>query len=153
MHIGSERSRKNNGYDPDHKSRPVHTLNFASSIIKISIMQITSAAPKSLLKTNTHTDWWQRYLQFCDGQSAQYMLWFLLPLTTLTCIFMPVSISLVYFFTGIEGIYLPFITLSMLAFFGNILLNIAGMGTRATISAYLLSILLHIAGPVTAALS
>lgn len=115
-------------------------------------MQITSVAPKSLLKTNILADYRQRYLQFCDRQSAQGIVWFLLPLTTLTCIFMPVSISLVYFFTGPEGFYLPFVTVSMLTFFVNILLNVAGMGTRATISAYLLSILLHIAGPVAATL-
>lgn len=114
-------------------------------------MQHTSALPVFLPKTSTRINWWHRYLQFCDRQSS--MLWFLLPLITLTCIFMPVSISLVYYFAGPEGIYLPFVTLSMLVFFGNILLNIAEMNTRTTISAYLLSILLHIAGPVVAILS
>ncbi|MBV6441872.1 MAG: hypothetical protein DYG98_23325 [Haliscomenobacteraceae bacterium CHB4] len=115
-------------------------------------MQITSAAPKSLLKTRTHTNWWQRYLQFCDRQSAQNTFWFLLPLITLTCIFMPVSICLVYYFAGLESFYLSFVAVSVLTFFTNILLNIAQTGTRVTISAYLLSVLLHIAGPVAAVL-
>lgn len=104
-----------------------------------------------MLKTGARIDWWQRYLEFCDRESAQSTLWFLIPLTTLTCVFMPVSIGLVYYFAGAESFYLSFVAFSILVFFLNVLLNIAETGTRTTISAYLLSVLLHIAAPVAAA--
>lgn len=113
-------------------------------------MQTISVRSQSLTPSAQRAGWRQQYLAFCDRQARQPMLWFLLPLITITCIFMPVSISLVYFLAP-GDFYLPFVVLTMLSFFANILFHIAGAGTRVTITAYLLTVAVNIAGPILAA--
>lgn len=113
-------------------------------------MQTISVQSKSFTPSAQRVGWWQQYLAFCDRQARQPMLWFLLPLTTITCIFMPVSISLVYFLAPAD-FYLLFVVLTMLSFFANILFHVAGAGTRVTITAYLLTMAINIAGPILAA--
>ncbi len=85
-----------------------------------------------------------RYLAFCDRQMKQRTLWYLIPLMALPAAVMPISIFAMSYFGG----YLPFVGVSMLLFFSNILVNIAGQNTRWTITLFLLTILFHLIIPV-----
>lgn len=86
----------------------------------------------------------EKYLNFCDEQLKNRMLWYLVPLISLTTTIMPISIIAMSYFEG----YLAFIGLSMFLFFGNIIFNIAQLHTRYTISIYLLSVIIHFIIPI-----
>lgn len=82
---------------------------------------------------------WQQYLAFCDRQMEQRTLWYLIPLMALPAAVMPISIFLMSYFDG----YLLFVGASMLLFFANIIVNIADLNTRWTISLFLATILFN----------
>ncbi len=86
----------------------------------------------------------QRYWEFCDRQMRMSTVWFLIPLMSLSAAIMPMSILLMSYFSW----YILFVGISILMFFGNIILNIAGYGTRKTITFYLLTVLFNFLSPL-----
>ena len=82
----------------------------------------------------------QQYLDFCDSQTTSNVLWFLLPLITLPAAIMPITILMLYTSSWL----LPFIGISMLLFFTNILATIGGYSTRVTISIFALTIFINL---------
>lgn len=89
-------------------------------------------------------DWLSRYWAYCDRQMKQRTLWYLLPLMSLSAAVMPIGIFLMSYFTW----YLSFVAISILLFFANIVVNIAGQHTRTTITIYLITLLVHVLAPL-----
>lgn len=89
-----------------------------------------------------------RYDAFCKGQEKQRMVWYLIPLMSLPAVVMPISIMAMSYFTG----FLPFIALSILLFYTNIVLTVAERPVKTRITFYLLTVLLHIVIPLAALL-
>lgn len=88
---------------------------------------------KSTKLQKERKSWAQQYLSFCDQQMDQRTLWYLIPLMSLPAAVMPISIFLMSYFEG----YLLFVGASMLLFFTNVVVNIAELSTRWTISIFL----------------
>ena len=89
-------------------------------------------------------NWTSRYLAYCDRQMQQRTLWYLLPLMSLSAAVMPIGIFLMSYFSW----YLPFVAISILLFFANIVVNIADQHTRTTITVYLFTLLVHVLTPL-----
>lgn len=96
------------------------------------------------LRKKEQIGWKQKYLNFCDQQMKQRTLWYLIPLMSLSAAIMPISIFLMSYFEG----YIVFVAISILLFFGNIILSIADQPTRVTITFYLLTLLVHFLVPL-----
>gem|GEM_PF-1364940 len=86
----------------------------------------------------------ERYLEYCDSQTKEGLLWYLIPLMTLSAAVMPPSIFAMSYFTG----YIAFIAISILLFYTNIILCIAEQSTRVTITTYFLTLVFHILVPL-----
>jgi hypothetical protein len=85
----------------------------------------------------------KKYLTFTESQMEHRTLWFLIPLILLPTAIMPVSIILMY---G-SSWYLAFVGLSIILFFSNVVINIAQLPTKVTISVFLFTVLIHILLP------
>lgn len=80
----------------------------------------------------------ERYFEYCDSQAK--IVWFLIPLMSLSAAIMPAGFVLMWSFDW----YLAYVFFSVILFFGNIILNIAERNTRETISFYLFTIAFHV---------
>lgn len=87
----------------------------------------------------------QRFLQYCDDQMPQRTLWYLIPLISLSAAVMPIGIFMMSYF---PNLYLAFVAVSVLSFFSNLVVNIAGLHTRVTISVYILTLVIHFLTPL-----
>ena len=87
-----------------------------------------------------------KYLAYCDAQMKQRVVWYLIPLISLSTVVMPIGIFAMSYFSA----YIFFVGLSVLLFFANIIVNIAEQHTRITISVYILTILFHFILPLIA---
>ncbi|MBK8501552.1 MAG: hypothetical protein IPL46_04720 [Saprospiraceae bacterium] len=85
-----------------------------------------------------------RYDAFCKRQESEGLLWYLIPLMTLPTIIMPISTIAMSFLTG----YIAFVGVSILLFFANIIVTIAGLSQKTVISTYLFTVLFHIMAPL-----
>lgn len=77
-----------------------------------------------------------RYLAFCEREEKERALWFIVPLMVLPAAVMPISIFLMSYF----DMFLAFVGVSILLFFTNIILGIAGQPARVTISFFLFTV-------------
>lgn len=86
----------------------------------------------------------EQYDSFCRRQEKQAVLWYLIPLMSLPAAVMPASIIAMSYLPG----FIPFIGVSILLFFGNIILNIAGLKRKTIITFYFATALIHILVPL-----
>lgn len=91
---------------------------------------------KSTKLQKERKSWLEQYFAFCDRQTEQRTLWYLIPLMSLPAAVMPISIFLMSYFEG----YLLFVGASMLLFFANVIVHIAELSTRWTISLFLATV-------------
>ena len=75
----------------------------------------------------------------CDAQMKDRVLWYLIPLIVLSGCVIPVSI----FFMLDASWFMIFVPITMLMFFGNIILNIAEQHTRITITAFIVTVIFN----------
>lgn len=104
----------------------------------------SDAMVQSQVKLRPKVKFATRYDAFCRRQESEGLLWYLLPLMTLPTIVMPVSIIAMSYLTG----YIPFIGVSILLFFTNIILSIAKQSQKTIITCYLVTLLFHILLPL-----
>lgn len=111
-----------------------------------STNQVASTSIKTLNSTGTQArkGALARYYDFCDRQDHQRAFWFIVPLMIMSAAIMPVTIFMMSYF----GFFLPFIGISILSFFTNIILSIAGQPTRVTITFFLFTVAFHFAVPL-----
>ena len=81
----------------------------------------------------------EKYLDYCDAQMKDRVLWYLIPLIVLSGCVIPVSI----FFMLDASWFMIFVPITMLMFFGNIILNIAEQHTRITITAFIVTVIFN----------
>jgi hypothetical protein len=87
----------------------------------------------------------EQYDIFCRRQEKQAVLWYMIPLMSLPAAVMPISIFAMSYLPG----FIPFIGVSILLFFGNIILNIADVKRKTIITFYFATVLIHILVPST----
>ena len=85
-----------------------------------------------------------RYNEFCDRQKDKEFLWYSLSFITLIGSIMPISLMTMFS----TPYFYPFVFLSMLLFFGNILVVIGRTSIKFIISFYLITVCLNILIPV-----
>jgi hypothetical protein len=82
-----------------------------------------------------------RFNEFADGQQNWAMAYWIGSLMVIGSFFLPVTFLVVYSFGGPVITYLA---LSMTSFFVSLIANMGGMGIRACLYSFFLSILLHL---------
>lgn len=115
-------------------------MEYSSKVNSIPSREITSKTKAFNFSSNMKPSIRQRYLDFCDAQMKQRTVWFLIPLMSLSAAIMPAGFVLMWNFDW----YTVYVAISVLTFFGNIILNIAEQNTRTTISFYFITVLFHI---------
>ena len=105
---------------------------------------VLNAMDTVLAQKSEKTGILSRYYDFCDKEEKQRTLWFIIPLMSLASAIMPVTIFLMSYF----DFFLFFVAISILLFFTNIILSIAGQPTRVTITFYLFTVLFHFLAPL-----
>ncbi len=109
------------------------------------IIAITSSILKNKKKKQGQKQGFAtKYDAFCKGQEGQSMLWYLVPLMSMPAAIMPISIFIMSYFPG----FIPFVGVSMLLFFSNIILTISEQSTKTRITFFLLTVAFHIAVPL-----
>ncbi|MCC6726424.1 MAG: hypothetical protein IT258_18120 [Saprospiraceae bacterium] len=86
-----------------------------------------------------------RYRAFLEREEKNRTLWFIVPLMVLSAGVMPPTIFLMSYF---GGLFLPFVGISILLFFTNITLSIAGQPVRVTIGFFLFTVAFHFVVPL-----
>lgn len=94
---------------------------------------------------HSHKSLRQRYLDFCDQEEKERTLWFILPLMTLPAVIMPITI---FMMSAFSAVYVYFVGASMLLFFANLIMSIAGKPTRVLISFFIFTLLFHFLMPL-----
>lgn len=92
-------------------------------------------------ETKRQTSLFQKYWAFCDTQQKNAMIWYIIPLFSLSSALMPMTFLALYMSSGIQTWHLAF---SGTLLFVNIIPNISHASTRVTISIFLVTILLHV---------
>ena len=90
----------------------------------------------------------QKYLNWCDDQMKNRMIWFLFPALILPCLFMPLAMYGMLTYGGVG--LLPFIFVSMMLFVGGMVANVGEKNTRTTISLFLMGVVWNIVYPLVA---
>lgn len=85
----------------------------------------------------------RRYEKFCDRQQGKQFLWYSISFTTLIGAIMPIALITMYYTPW----FYPFIILSMLLFFGNILTIIGEASIKVVISFYLFTVFINLMVP------
>lgn len=80
------------------------------------------------------------YLSFVDSQKQNSMIWWLGSLMIHGCVLVPLTFLYVY---HMDGPSLPFLFISLISFFINIVANMGGAAFRFTFSSLVFSVLLH----------
>jgi hypothetical protein len=83
---------------------------------------------------------WTKYLNFADGQKENRLAWFLVSIILHATVLVPLTFMLVY---SLGGYVIPCLAASMVIFFANIVANMGGASTRATIFLFGFSLLIH----------
>ena len=86
------------------------------------------------------TGLWSKYMAFVDSQKSNSMFWWLGSLMLHGCLLVPLTFLMVY---TLDGPSLPFLFISLISFFINIIANMGGAGFRFTFSSLVFSILVH----------
>lgn len=105
------------------------------------------------LKTTTAINWthtatvntpeislWAKYLKFADSQKPNHLFWWLISLLLHSTMFVPLTFVIV---SSLGGHTAPFLAISMILFFFNIVANMGGASTRVTIFLFALSLVAH----------
>lgn len=104
---------------------------------------VKSASQNVLEKEKRNQGFLARYNEFCRRQESQGILWYLIPLMSLSAVVMPVSIMAMSWLPG----YIPFIAVSILLFFTNVVLTIAEQSKKVVITFYLFTVAFHLVVP------
>jgi len=102
---------------------------------------------RSITPTKSKPTLLERYYAFCDAEMKNRMVWFLLPLMSLSAAAMPISITIMYYYAAYP-VYLAFVAFTILAFYANILATIAEKNTRVTITLYFITLALFTIIPI-----
>lgn len=94
--------------------------------------------------------YYDRFIKYCESQSEQSTLWFLVPLVTLAGSIMPLAIFLILYF-GLPG-FLTYVAIAVPLFFINLVVHISGYPTKVTIPLYLITALFNLLFPIVALL-
>lgn len=113
-------------------SSNINTASTKKSAANINVYNLPAVAKRKSIK--------ERYLAYCDEQMKQKTVWFLVPMVSLGAAVMPAGFTLMLNFDW----YIGYVAISILMFFGNLILNVADQNTRITISFYFITILFHI---------
>jgi len=89
---------------------------------------------------NASVSLWTKYLTFADGQTENRLGWFLVSIILHSTILVPLTFIVVY---SLGGYVVPFLAISMVLFFSNIVANMSGANTRVTIFLFGLSLFIH----------
>lgn len=81
-----------------------------------------------------------KYNAFVDAQKPNSIAWWLGSLMLHGCVLVPLTFLLVY---SLNGPSLPFLFISMIAFFINVIANMGGAPFRFTFGTFVLSLVLH----------
>ncbi len=93
---------------------------------------------------------WDKYLAFVESQKPSAIGWWLGSLMLHGCILVPLTFLLVY---SLGGPTLPFLFISMMLFFINVIANMGGAAFRFTFNSFILSIAIHLLMVITVLLS
>ena len=93
---------------------------------------------ESEVKTH-NSNLWEKYLAFVDSQSGYSLAWWIGSLL-LQSIILPLTFLLVYTWNGPT---LPFLAISMVCFFTNVISNMGGAPFRFRFNSFLLSVIIH----------
>ncbi|HEY1010406.1 MAG: hypothetical protein ACO1NS_08100 [Daejeonella sp.] len=104
---------------------------------KISTSFISTSIPDHTQKEGFAS----KYLDFVDGQKANSIAWWLGSLLLHGCILVPLTFLFVYSTGGPTGLFL---TISMVAFFVNVIANMGGAGFRFTFNSLVVSVIIHL---------
>jgi hypothetical protein len=96
----------------------------------------------SIVNTTSNVSLIKRFNDFADGQQPYAIVWWIVSLTVLGGLFLPLTFLLVY---SLGGPAAPFLALSMISFFASLVANMGGMGIRVALSTFFFSIALHLA--------
>lgn len=89
---------------------------------------------------------WAKYISFVDSQEPNALAWWLGSLLLQGCILVPLTFLLVY---SLGGPVSPFLFISMVCFFINVIANMGGAAFRHTFNSLVLSIIIHLAMIIT----
>ncbi|MEO1513633.1 MAG: hypothetical protein AAFV95_01430 [Bacteroidota bacterium] len=84
-----------------------------------------------------------RYNDFCTRQEGQHFLWYSISFITLVGSVMPISLILM----SMTPLFLPYVFVDMLFFFGNVLTIIGRARMKVVISFFLLTVAVNILVP------
>lgn len=102
------------------------------------------------LRTEVQTQsLWQKYIAYCDSQEDNRFFWFALSLFIVPCVFMPLSLYVIFQYSWYTYLIMPYTAL----LFANILTNVVQLPTRISISVFFVTILFNIAVPAIALLT
>ena len=68
-----------------------------------------------------------RYFSYVDNQDDQYIFWFMTAILAIPCVFMTLSIIVMYMYSTVLEYYIGF---AMMLFFANVIVHLAGMKAR-----------------------
>lgn len=80
------------------------------------------------------------YMSFVDSQKGNSMIWWLASLMVHGCILVPLTFLYVY---HMDGPSVPFLFISLISFFINIVANMGGAAFRFTFNSLVFSVLIH----------
>lgn len=83
---------------------------------------------------------WKKYVAFVDSQESNTMLWWLGSLMLHGCLLVPLTFLYVY---HMDGPSMPFLFISLISFFINVVANMGGAGFRFRFNSFMFSILAH----------
>lgn len=104
----------------------------------------TIARPATLKQEAQSKSLWNRYLLFCESQTNNRFLWFALALMSVACILMPISMNLIQSTTLFSYLVIGYATMLM----ANLVVNLAELPTRLSISLFFVTILFNILTPI-----
>lgn len=99
-------------------------------------------------KVNTQSIW-QKYIAYCDSQENHRFFWFALALFIVPCVFMPLSLYIIFQYSWYTYLIMPYTAL----LFANILTNVVQLPTRISISVFFVTILFNVLVPAIALLT
>ncbi|MEO6498543.1 MAG: hypothetical protein ABIN95_05990 [Mucilaginibacter sp.] len=91
-------------------------------------------------RTESTINLWDRFLEFADSQKPNRTLWFFIVLMVHGVLILPLPAVLMYYFNAPVWV----LSVTMTAFFANIIANMAGGTTRTTLTLFAASILAHL---------
>ncbi len=99
---------------------------------------------KSQINKTARPSLFTRYLSYVDSQEDQYIFWFMAAILAIPCVFMTLSIIVMYLYSGVLEYYIGF---AMILFFANVLVHLAGMKARVYLPTFHITSLLMVLIP------